>query len=439
VLSPYRSVLAVPGSPRLLASALAGRLPQGMSGLAILLLVRGATGSYAAAGAAVGAYALASAVMAPMQGRLVDRFGRLRVLIPSAVGQGVALVTLVLTADAHAGSVTLVLLSGLAGALVPPIAPTVRALLQDVFHDPAVRETAYALESVAQELVWITGPLLVALIITATSPAGAVLALAAVCIGGTILFVRSPLARDTGVRVLPHERTGALANARLRALLGPIALTGIGLGAIEVGLPSLALHAGSRSASGLLLALWSAGSMIGGLWYGSRTWRSPLAVRYRVLLVLAVALTAPLIGARSVATGIICSLLAGLVIAPVFSCQYALVGRTVRAGSENEAFTWVTAALVAGLAAGSAAGGAVISSAGVGAPFVLSCLATALAAVLAIGLRGHVGQPAGAPVALDPERSLARTPARDGWTVPGHGASVDPEYSGAKRSDDGRG
>jgi predicted MFS family arabinose efflux permease len=125
----------------------------------------------------------------------------------------------------------------------------------------------------------------------------------------------------------------------------------------------------------------------GGLWYGARSWRSPLAARYRILLLVAVACTAPLIGARSVAAGIVCSLLAGITIAPMFSCQYALVGRAVTPGSETEAFTWVAAALVAGLAAGSAAGGAVIGAGGVGAPFVLACASTAAAAVLAIRLR----------------------------------------------------
>ena len=87
MVAKYRSVLAVPGSSRLLASALLGRLPMAMSSLAILLLVRGTTHSYLAAGLAVGAYAFASAAGAPMQGRLVDRFGRLRVLVPSAVAQ----------------------------------------------------------------------------------------------------------------------------------------------------------------------------------------------------------------------------------------------------------------------------------------------------------------------------------------------------------------
>ena len=390
MLRPYIAVLSLPGLGRLLGAALIGRLPQGMSTLAILLLVRGATGSYAAAGAAVGAYALASAAVAPVQGRLVDRFGRLRVLPPAAVAQGIVLIALVLSADGRAGNVPLVLLSGLAGALVPPIAPTVRALLREVITDPQMRETAYALESVAQELVWITGPLLVALVISATSAKSAVLLLGVVCIAGTSLFARSPLARDHPTRRPRRAGSAVLATAGLRVLLGPIALMGVGIGAIEVGLPSLALHAGSRSASGVLLALWSLGSMVGGLWYGLRVWSSSLVMRYRVLLVLDVAFCVPLIFARSIAVGAVCSLLAGLAIAPLFSCQYALVGRGVTPGSETEAFTWMTAALVAGIAAGAALGGAVIASSGVSAPFVLACAATTLAAILAIGLRGHL-------------------------------------------------
>lgn len=397
MVAKYRSVLSVPGSPRLLASALAGRLPQGMSSLAILLLVRGTTHSYAVAGLAVGGYALASAGCAPLQGRLVDRFGRTSVLAPSALGQAVVLVAFVLLCSAHAGGALLVLLAALAGALMPPVAPTLRALLREVFHDPGVRDTAYALDSVIQEVVWITGPLVVALIIAAVSPAGAVLLVAAVCIVGTVVFVRSPLARGSGTRPAHEPRTSALANSRLRGLLAPVALTGVGLGAIDVGLPSLALHAGSRPASGLLLALWSLGSMTGGLWYGSRVWQSSLASRYRLLLVLAVVFTAPLIIARSVPAGIVCSLLAGLTIAPVFSCQYALVGRAVTPGSETEAFTWISAALVGGLAVGSAIGGAVIVPGGVGAPFVISCLASMLAAMIAV--RMNDPSPAGSELA----------------------------------------
>jgi MFS family permease len=392
MLSPYRSVVSVAGLPRLFASALLGRLPQGMSSLAILLLVRAATHSYAAAGLAVGANALAYAALSPIQGRLIDRHGRTRVLLPVALTQAVVLTVLVLVAHGRAGGAALVLLSGLAGGVMPSIAPTVRVILREVTEEGASRESAYALESVAQEIIWIVGPFLVALIVAVTSPSVALLLLGVICVSGTLLFVRSPLAaRRPATREGPGNPS-ALSSGPLRMLLGPLALMGFGLGAIEVGLPSLALHAGSRSATGVLLAVWSVGSVLGGLWFGSRSWRSPLATRYRALLMTAVACTFPLILARSIPEGAIGALLAGLTIAPLFSCQYALVARAVTEGSETEAFTWVTAALVSGIAAGSAAGGAVISTGGVGAPFALACLATLVAAATAFASRRRVMQ-----------------------------------------------
>ncbi|MBV9364855.1 MAG: MFS transporter [Solirubrobacterales bacterium] len=395
MVSQYRSVLSVPGAARLFATALLARLPQGMAPLAVLLLVRGATHSYAAAGLAVGASAFATAGCAPLLGRLVDRFGRRRVLAPLAITQSMMYALLVVAAETNAGAPTLVGLAALAGALLPPVAPVVRVLLREVFDDAAARETAYSLDAVTQEVIWITGPLVVALLIAVASPGLAVALLGAFCLTGATLFLRSRLLRSSeAAPTAAGERTSALASPELRALLGPIALTGTGLGAIEVGLPALALHSGSRPASGLLLALWSLGSMGGGLWYGSRTWRSSLTRRYRTLLVLAVLSTLPLVAARSIGAGLVCSLLAGVTIAPVFTCQYALVGRSVRAGSETEAFTWVSAALIGGLAAGSAIGGAVIAPAGVSAPFVISCLATLLAALLAVGFRVPARQPA---------------------------------------------
>ncbi|HWE14618.1 MAG TPA: MFS transporter [Solirubrobacteraceae bacterium] len=390
MLDRYRAVLSAPGCARVFATALLGRLPQGMSSLAILLLVRARTGSYAAAGVAVGAYALASAACAPVQGRLVDRLGRVRVLAPAAALQGLALLALVLAGSAPAPM--LVGLAAIAGALLPSLAPTVRALLRELLSDRALRETAYSLESVIQELIWITGPLVVALVITFTSPAGAVLLSAFVCIAGTFLFLRTPVVRGGGPGRSPAERVPVLGIPALRVLLGPIALMGTSLGLIEVGLPSLALHAGSRPSSGLLLAFWSVGSMTGGLWYGSRTWRVSLGTRYRLLLLAAVAFTAPLMIARTIPEGMIFSLLAGLTISPVFACQYALIGHAVTPGVENEAFTWVAAALIAGLAAGSALGGAAISTGGVSAPFVLACGASALAALSATRLRTTVEQ-----------------------------------------------
>src|ERR1700761_6044207 len=108
VANNYRAVLARPGALRLLSTALLGRMPQGMSSLAVLLLVRQATHSYAAAGAAVGAAALASALCGPLLGRLIDRLGRRLVVGPVAVAQGCAYLLLALAAGAHFGAPVLI-------------------------------------------------------------------------------------------------------------------------------------------------------------------------------------------------------------------------------------------------------------------------------------------------------------------------------------------
>jgi len=395
MLARYRPVLSVPGCARILTTALIARLPQGMTSLGILLLIRTHTGSYAAAGIAVGAYDFATAAGAPVVGRLVDRFGRPRVLGPGAVLQTLVLVALVLTAHAGAGAVPLVVLSGLAGALWPPIAPSVRALLTDLVRDPKVRERAYALESVVQELVWISGPLVVAGVIAFASPATALLFSGTVSVCGTLLFVSSPAAVGRGTGATRRGRAPVLAIPELRAILGPIFLNGLAIGSIGVGLPALALHADSRPATGLLLALWSVGSITGGLWYGSRDWHAPLTARYRALLWTGVICMAPLIAARTIPEGLIGAVLAGLVIAPVFSCQYSLVGRAAPSGVETEAFTWVSSALVGGLAAGSALGGAAVSVAGLSGPFVLGVTAMGLAAISALRMPATAEQPVG--------------------------------------------
>ena len=345
----YRAVVERPGALRLLSTALVGRLPQGMSSLAVLLLVRQATGSYAAAGAAVGAAALASALCGPLLGRVIDRFGRRLVVGPVAVIQGCVYLLLALAAGAHFGAPVLIFGAALAGALVPPIAPVVRTLLRDLYDDAAVRETAYAMEAIAQETIWVVGPLLATVVITLASPEVAVAILGAIGVSGTLLFLRSPLLD----RPQPHEqgeahRGSALASVDLRWLLAPVALMGFSLGAVEVGIPSLALHDGSRTASGLLLALWSLGSMAGGIRYSSKRWRSPLGSRYALLMLLNCAVTVPLLAAGSIGLAGIFSFVAGLAIAPSFSCVYALVGHIVIPGSEHEAFGWTLSGLIAG-------------------------------------------------------------------------------------------
>ena len=123
-------------------------------------------------------------------------------------------------------------------------------------------------------------------------------------------------------------------------------------------------------------------------------WRASLSSRYSLLLVLSALSVVPLAAAGSLIAAVPLSLLAGVAIAPVFSCQYALVGHSVTPGNETEAFTWVVSALIAGIAAGSALGGVLVSGAGLSAPFVFAGGALATAAVIAFLSQGVEGRPA---------------------------------------------
>lgn len=380
----YRAVLAVPGVWRFLASALLGRLPIGATSLGILLLVREQTGLFGLAGLTVGAFALTGAIAAPIQGRLLDRFGPRRVLAPFAFSQAAALVVLVLVIQAGPPDFAIVALAGIAGALVPPISAAVRVLWPEIVPTPKGVESAYALDATAQELIWTTGPLIVAVAVAVASPAAAVLVTAVVLVVGTVLFVTAPPLGAWPDQAKPGSRAGALASRPLRILLFATALFGLGIGTLEVGLPGLAVAVGSPASAGILLAAWSVGSMTGGVIYGALTWSSRVDFRFAALLILGAILILPLLLADSLGLGIALALLAGIPGAAALSCLYLLVGREAPAGTMAEAFTWSLAALISGIAAGSAIAGQLVDSHGAGRAFVLGAAVTASAGLIAL-------------------------------------------------------
>ncbi len=384
MIARYRALFSAPGVGRLLVSSVVGRLPSGMFSLAILLFVHGRTGSFLAAGLTVGAFSLAGALVGPLLGARVDRHGQTRVLLAAALTQAGLLVALVLVTQAHAPLAAIVALAALAGGALPPIGGCVRALWPEVAHGEAL-ETAYALDATTQETIWTLGPLLVGLTAGFISPAAAVLLCAALTVAGAVYFATSTLSRGWRADRQARTRGSALgASPNLRMLLYTVVLAGVVIGAIEVGLPALAVQQGARWSSGPLLALFSLGSMIGGLIYSARSWALEIGRRYSAILMAMGVAVAPLIAVHALAPVFALSVLAGLCLAPMISCQFSLVGALAPAGTVTEAFTWHRAATVAGMAGGSALGGSLIDTRGPGGAFALGCIGVTAAAALAV-------------------------------------------------------
>ncbi len=400
----YLDVWRIPGARRLLLAGIVSRLGIGMTSLALLLLVQERTGTYTPGALASAVFALAGAAAGPIVGRAADRLGPTPVLLTAAVLHPLALVALVALAGAPFGVV--VAASAVAGATYPPSSAAIRgawnALTEPTTVHGHLRATAMAAETALFEVVFVLGPLGVALCIALAGPATAIYAAAAVTLMGTGALALGQVMR--GQRAQHHTaRTrglGPLAVPAFPALLACTAGLGIAFGVAGVAVPAYATQFAGHEASGtagVLLAVWALGSATGGVWFGTRRFRTPLPRQFAFwATALAVSLLVFTVMPNPVALGIALAF-GGAAIAPGLTVQHSLVGLVAPAGMRTEAYTWMITLSVAASAVGSALAGVISDHAGAGPAFLLAALAVAGTAVVAAwpgSALARVGSPA---------------------------------------------
>ncbi|MGY1594779.1 MFS transporter [Geodermatophilus sp. SYSU D00708] len=396
----YLSVWRLPSAPVLLVAGFAGRLPSAMVPLALLLMVQQQTGSYAVAGLASAVHGIAMAAMAPVLGRLADRRTPRPVLLAQAAAYPLLLALLVAVVLGGAPTPVVVAAAAVAGAGTPLVSGTVRALWSRV--DPRVRGTAFALDATATELVFVAGPTVVAALAVLVGAAWAVGVAGTLAVGGALGIATSRAMRGW-VPAPAAERTSPLATVLApgmpRVLVSGSALM-LGFGALEVAVPAFADAAGAPGMSGVLLALWSLGSVAGGLWFGARVVSVSLPRQYRWLLLGVTIGLAPLTAASDPWVLGALLFLGGTAIAPTLTVQNSLVGALAPAHATTEAFTWLSTIATGASAVGAALGGGLIeSSAGVSGSLVLAVVGAALAVTATLVPGRRVRRPAAEPVA----------------------------------------
>ena len=394
--STYLSILRLPHARPLLLASLVGRLSSATGPLSVVLFVQEQTGSLAQAGAASAAIALTSGLLAPVRGRLVDRLGQGRCLPPMAVAFAAALAGLVAVAGPGSQRVAAtVALAAVAGAVVPPLGASMRVLWLSLVGQGPRLQTAYALDAVLDELLFVTGPLLAGGLATLYGPGVGVLATGGLALAGTLGLVASPVSRAQAGG--PAETAGqagwagALRAPGMRTLALSLAGVGAAIGIWEIGLVGAARDAGAAEAASLLLAAWAAASAVGGLWYGARTWRRPAGQRYLVLLTLLVLAGVPMSATESpLALGAMVALV-GLVLAPLESSAYVLAAELAPPGTLTESGTWMTSAINVAAAAGLVAAGTLVDRVGVSATLAVAGACTAAGLLAALGGRDRLG------------------------------------------------
>ncbi|MFD3661547.1 MFS transporter [Streptomyces sp. NPDC058659] len=395
----YLDLLRAPHAARLLAGTLIGRLPNGVGPIALTLFVRDQGGSYTLAGGLIAAYGVATAVGQPLLGRAVDLKGQPRVQLPAAVLSALGMVLLAFTgignlALAYAAVV-------LAGLFTPPLEGGLRALWPSVLGREDRVHRAYALDAVAQEVMFTVGPLLLTVLVALWSPAAALLVINVLGVLGALAVVLSEPSRTW--RSAPREAhwLGALRSPGLLALLGSFFFVGLALGSITVAAVSYADDLGTPSVYGWLMAALGLGALLGGVAYGARSWTGAPEKRLRVLVLLLALCYLPLtLTPGPVAmTGL--SVLSGVFLAPVLACAFIVVDRHAPAGTVTEAFSWLVTTFGVGSALGSAAAGPAVELAGTATGFAVAGAGglIALAVLLATGRVLHVPVSPAVPVA----------------------------------------
>ncbi|MEU0194565.1 MFS transporter [Streptomyces afghaniensis] len=358
----YLEILRARHAARLLVGTLVGRLPNATAAIAILLFVRAEGGSYSLAGALAGVYGVANAVGQPVLGRLVDLRGQPRVQLPAAVLSGLAMAVF---AFAGIGSLPLAYaaVAG-AGLFAPPLEGGLRALWSSVLRKEEHVHTAYAMDAVAQEVMFTVGPLLVTLCVSLWSAQVALLVLNMVGVLGALSVVVSPPSRAW--RSAPREAhwLGALRSAGLLALLAAFLFVGMALGSITVASVPYADDHGGDVVYGWMMAALGFGALVGGSVYGARQWAGEPARRLRVLVALLVVCYLPLMLMPDAVPMVALTALAGVFLAPAIACAFVLVDRHAPRGTVTEAFSWLVTTFTVGHSVGAGLAGPVVEVGG---------------------------------------------------------------------------
>jgi MFS family permease len=387
----YRTLLRAPGAASFFLTAAVGRIGIAMTSLGIVWLVHARTGSYATAGLVTGGFAVAQAAAGPQLARLTDRFGQTRVLPPVLLAHAAAVAALLALVSAGTPDWLMTAGGALVGATIPQLGALSAARWAALLHDErsAALPTAFALESVVNELAYLAGPVLVSVLGTSGYPTAGTLLAAVLVVAGGLCFAGQRRTAPPASGAAGRHRAGRwLVRPGFAVLFGVILALGGFFGAMPIAVTAFAVEHGAAGTAAVLFLTSSCASLLAGVLYGQRRWRTPA----RVQLVVATAALAvgclPLLVAGSPLELGCCVALTGLAVPPVYVLCSVLAESAVRRAVLTQAFAWLGSASAAGSAASAAVAGWAVDTSGAHGGFAVAAVAAGGMALLAVtGLR----------------------------------------------------
>ena len=338
-----------------MAAQLTARFPNGMTSLAILLHIQYVTGSYGAAGLVLGATSVGQAIAGPVTSRWMGVWGMRRVLTTTLVICAFAITAIALFETIVPVYMVLGLIAGLS---TPPVQSAVRTIYPKMVNSRQLTPL-FSFDASLQEVIWIVAPVVITVVATQVGTVQALLLIVVILISGGAWFILSP---EVGrVRIPRSRRSIGKVLAKPQVLLATvIGFLLIGAcAAVEAGVVATFDHGGLEA--GIVLAIFSVGSLAGGLSFG----HIPIGrwAMARRLAIVAVGLTLTMFSLNIFWIGGTL-FLAGIGIAPALAVLFAMTSASVKFSETAEAYGWIGTGQLIGAAAGSAIAGFLIDGVG---------------------------------------------------------------------------
>jgi MFS family permease len=358
-----------------------------MTGLGVVWLVHGSTGSYGAAGSVTGGFAVAEAVAGPQVARLIDRFGQTRMLPVTLLAHATAMALLINLTVSDASLWSLVVAGVLAGGSLPQVSAQTAARWSYALRDTPLLSSAFALEALSVGIAFMVGPGLVGIVSSFTSPAaGSILATSLLLSGGFLLAMQRGTAPPP---TAPGEHGSAkhLLHKRFAGLVGTNIGIGLFFGSMQVSVTAFAVARGTPGLAGPLYSITSLVSLFAGLVYGARRWRTAPETQFVIAFAWLSVSCVPLLAVHTPLTAAVALALPGLAIAPFQTLSAVLTESTVHPAILTQAFTWLNSGGAAGIALGSAFAGWVVDGHSAQYGFVVALAAAVTATTMAVTVK----------------------------------------------------
>ncbi len=391
MLGQYRQILRFPGALRFSLTGLFARLQLSMASMGATLLIVAERDSYALAAQVTAVYALSGAVIAPQVSRKIDQLGQDRVVPWQLAVHVPAILGLVFVATLDGLVPVLFVLAFTAGAAQLSVGSMVRARWSKIYTGTPQLRTAFALESLVDEVVFIAGPALATVLAYQIVPAAALLfATTVLAVGCTMLVLQRSTQPLPSGRPAHGVGISAIRLPGVAAITSSFIFLGAVFGSFEITTIAFAQEKHVENYTGLLLALYSGGSLIAGFWFGAAHFRSALPAQFLFASLAMSVVTAPLTVMSSPVLLGLAAFVGGFAVAPVLISALSLVEHIVPGARLTESMTWTSGGLSVGLAAGLLGSGLIIDKVSASSGYLVTVGAALGVFLLAVSVRGRL-------------------------------------------------